>query len=188
MQVVVGGVGHAPVDPVDAHAEELAFHEADHDLTVALADQVAGEGGGDIGGHRVVAQPQHALGEHVPVHRVVDVHDGTLVLQGELKRHVEALVQGRDGGVSLNELLRLLGDDLAQQGGDVVKVVVEGIAVDAAVLHNVTHADLVQGLLVQQLQKRGLDRLLRKVRHSVLRFGSIWSISQVLLLRNLRRR
>ena len=58
---------------------------------------------------------------------MVDVHDGTLVLQGELKRHVEALVQRRDGGVCLDQLLRLLGDDLAQQGGDIVKVVVEGI-------------------------------------------------------------
>ena len=173
MQVVIGGVGHTPVDPVEAHAQQLALHEPDHNAAVALVDEIVGERGGNVGRHHVFAQLQHALGEHIPVYRMINVHHRPLILQREPEGHVEALVQGGDGGVGADQLLRLLGDDLAQQGGDIAEVIVKGVAVDAAVLHNVPHADLVQGLLVQQLQKRGLDRLLRKVRHSVLRSGNI---------------
>ena len=50
----------------------------------------------------------------------------------------------------LDEGLDLFSHDLFYQGGQVLKVVVEGIAVDASVLHNVLEGDLVERMLVEQ--------------------------------------
>ena len=44
-------------------------------------------------------------------------------------------------------------------------MVVEGIAVDAAVLHDVFHSDLAQGPLVELLQKGLLNGPAGKIRH-----------------------
>ncbi len=65
-----------------------------------------------------------------------------------------------------------LGDNLLQQGGQVLIVVVEGIAVDAAGLHNVLYGNLVQGALVQQCDKGLLNRFSGKIRAC-----SLWRIA-----------
>ena len=87
------------------------------------------------------------------------------VFARKMERHLYALVQRTDGGGLLDQHIHLILDDLAQQGGDILVVVVEGVAVDPAVLHDAAHADLAQRLLVQQLEKRVFDCLLGKVRH-----------------------
>ena len=84
------------------------------------------------------------------------------VFARKMERHLYALVQRTDGGVLLDQHIHLILDDLAQQGGDILVVVVEGVAVDPAVLHDAAHADLAQRLLVQQLEKRVFDPLSRR--------------------------
>ena len=82
------------------------------------------------------------------------------VFARKMERHLYALVQRTDGGVLLDQHIHLILDDLAQQGGDILVVVVEGVAVDPAVLHDGLDGDPTERTLIQELQKRVFDGLL----------------------------
>ena len=56
-----------------------------------------------------------------------------------------------------------------------------GVAVDAALLHNVPDADLVQGLFVEQLQKRRFNGLLGKICHTHLRLFCTYSLGKSII-------
>ena len=56
--------------------------------------------------------------------------------------------------MSLEQLRRFLLHDGFNQGGNIAEMIIEGIAVDAAVLHDVLDGDLIDGALIYQLQKR----------------------------------
>ena len=56
--------------------------------------------------------------------------------------------------MSLEQLRRFLLHDGFDQGGNIAEMIIEGIAVDAAVLHDVLDGDLIDGALIYQLQKR----------------------------------
>lgn len=109
------------------------------------------------------------------------MHHGAAVVQSVAEGHLAALVQRGDGGVLLNELVGVGGDDLSDKGGDILKMVVKGVAVDAALLHNVPDADLVQGLFVEQLQKRRFNGLLGKICHTHLRLFCTRSLGKLII-------
>jgi hypothetical protein len=60
----------------------------------------------------------------------------------------------------------LFRHDLLHQSGQIGKMVVKRVAIDAAILYNVLNGDLIQGTLVEQLQKGFLDGPAGKVRHT----------------------
>ena len=79
--------------------------------------------------------------------------DGPAIVLCKLKRHCKAFVQRADGRVVRDEPIGLVGNDLRQQRGDILKMIVKGITVDAAVLHDIPDADSVQRLFIEQLEK-----------------------------------
>ena len=95
------------------------------------------------------------------------MHDCAAVFLRVVNRRAERLFDPVDRRILRHQLVCPLDDDLAQQRRNVLKMIIERIAVDAAALNDVTHGNFVQRLFVQQLQKRRLDRLLRKVCHGL---------------------
>ena len=79
--------------------------------------------------------------------------DQPLVGQGKLGSGNKPLLPGVHIPVQGQRPVGLILQDPGHQGGDIVKMVVECVAVDAAVLHNVLDRDLVKGLCVQQLDE-----------------------------------
>ena len=65
----------------------------------------------------------------------------------------------------LDQVPHLLSHDFLYQRGQILEMVIEGVAVDAAVLHDVFHSDLVQWPLVKQLQECFLNGCPGKIRH-----------------------
>ena len=80
---------------------------------------------------------------------MINVHDRFPVFQGEADGYIKAFIQGADGGIAADELVALFGEDGLQQGGDVLKVVVKGIAGDAAAVGDHADTDLMEGIFVQ---------------------------------------
>ena len=74
-----------------------------------------------------------------------------------LRRSVDALVDGVYGSVLRDGLIRHLRNDLLQKRGDVLKMIIEGIAVDAAVLDDLFDGDLVHRFFVQKFPEGLLD-------------------------------
>ena len=66
----------------------------------------------------------------------------------------------------LNKRVRLLVEYLLDQRGNVVVMIVKGVAVDTAVLHDLLDSDLVDLLLVEQLHKGSFDSVLSESCHS----------------------
>ena len=77
-----------------------------------------------------------------------------LILLNFLNSQPNAFLIGSDGGMRLKQLRRLFLHDGLDQGGNIAEMIIEGIAVDAAVLHDVLDRDLIDGALVDQLHKR----------------------------------
>ena len=103
------------------------------------------------------------------------MQNGAAVLGGKLYNGVEPVHNGGHGGVGTDDGLGVLLDDLLNEGGDVLVVVVKGVAVDAAPLHNVLHGDVVQGALLQKMDEGLLDRPSGEIRHAdVLPFSGIF--------------
>ena len=79
------------------------------------------------------------------------MEDGPAVVQAVLDQGADA----EDGlallAVVLDEPVPLFLDDGLEEGGDILVVAVEGVAVDAAALHDVPDGDAAVGLLLQEL-------------------------------------
>ena len=94
---------------------------------------------------------------NIPVGGIVDVQHRPPVLLNFLNGQPDTFLIGADGGMSLEQLRRFLLHDGFDQGGNIAEMIIEGIAVDAAVLHDVLDGDLIDGALVYQLPKRLLN-------------------------------
>ena len=79
---------------------------------------------------------------------------------------LQAVLQALHGEVVFDNGLRLVVHDLLDELRDSLIVVIEGVAVDAALQDDVLHSDLGQGPVVQQLQQRRLDDAAGQVRHN----------------------
>ena len=89
------------------------------------------------------------------------------VFAAEVDRGAYRVLGGVDGRVRGDDALGLLGDDLLDQRGDVVIVVIEGVAVDPAFVNDHPDGDAAQRVFIKKSHKCGFYRGLREVRHSV---------------------
>ena len=96
---------------------------------------------------------------------MVDVHDEGLIGQHGLKDLLKALLPGLVGLLPSQGLGRVLLAGPLDKVIDVLEVVVERHAVDAAVVGDVADGDLVERLLQQQILERLLQRALGEFRH-----------------------
>ena len=74
---------------------------------------------------------------------IVQVEDGFFVVQGKVQSNVQALLQRGNGSVLGDDPVGFLLDDRFHQIGEVFKMIVKGVAIDAAVFHDVFDGDLV---------------------------------------------
>jgi len=162
----IGGdvVFHAAVEPVNDGTEAFAFVEAAEHFQVLGAD-CAAELGVEVGGGDVLAGLHEVVFKDVAADGVIDVVDGAFVLHDKFDNGVYALLKGGNGGVVEDKGLELFGDDFLDESGEVVEVVIEGVAVDAAVLDDVLDGDLTERALVQELQEGLFDSHSGKVCH-----------------------
>ena len=91
--------------------------------------------------------------------------DGPLVLHQHLHHHVEALFNGADGRVDLDEAVHPLPQNFLHQSRQVLKVVVKRVAVDAAFLHDIFYRNLAQRTLPQLPEEGLFNGFPGKIRH-----------------------
>ena len=156
----LGLVLHPAADPVQEDAHEGVLVEVGDEALVLLPHRQAGglllhHPDEQVVGH-LVEVALHLL----PADGVVGVHNEGLVGQGHLKNLQKPLLPGVVGLLAADGRLCLRQEDPLHQVVDVLKVVVEGLAADPAVLGDVGDGDLVQRLLQQQLLQRGGQRQL----------------------------
>ena len=83
---------------------------------------------------------------------------GFPVFQSKANDGMKAILNGVNGRVLPDHPVRLFIDDGLHQLGQILKIIIKGVAVDAAVIHNVPYGDLTDGPLIQQLDKRVPNR------------------------------
>ena len=95
------------------------------------------------------------------------MHDRAPVFRHELHGGVQTRLWRVRIGVLPDDLIGAFGDDLCRKRGNVCKVIIKCIAVDAAVLHDRLDRDLTERTLVEQLQKRSFNGLVGVSGHSL---------------------
>ena len=63
------------------------------------------------------------------------------VLCGKLKRQSHTILHRLDACALGDQGIHVLFDDLFDQAGNVLKVIIERVAIDSAILHNTAYAD-----------------------------------------------
>ena len=86
------------------------------------------------------------------------MQNSTAVLQRKLKPGLHTVLNGVEIGILAHNLLHRVRADLLYQRGDILIVIIKGVAVNAADIRDILHGNPAEGALVQQLQKRRLDR------------------------------
>ena len=143
----------------------MALIGKDDDAAIARTDMAFAEGGVQIGFHNVLAELHQIALINITIGGIVDMQRGAPVLQDEFHGDVQTFLIGRNARVfSDDEVAFLLGDGL-DQIRNILKMIIEGVAVDAALLDDVLDGDFVQRLFVEQRDKGHHDGLARERRH-----------------------
>ena len=79
----------------------------------------------------------------IAVHRIADVHNRFFILQCKAKSDFDRFIDRLDAWVLLYQAVGRVHDNLLDQRGDILKMIVKGVAVDTAFLYNFPDADLV---------------------------------------------
>ena len=98
---------------------------------------------------------------------VVNVHCRALVLHCKLKGNIYALFKRINFRILVYYVVNLFNYDFFDKRRHILKMIIERIAVDTAILDDIFNGNLVQRPLVQQLFHGILYRFFRKVRHSI---------------------
>ena len=85
---------------------------------------------------------------------------------GKLDHGIKSLHNGRDGGIGPDDGFGILLDDLLNEGGQILVMIIKGVAVDAAPLYDILDGDIIQGAFLQQGGECLLDGAAGKVGHS----------------------
>lgn len=133
-------IGHLLAQPVRELAKERAFHKTDDQFLVLRADRrfVLEKGNissGDIFAHFHKLELIGSLIDRAP-----DMVNGSFVLHYIFQHGFDAFSQSFALGEGAY-FICLFDRDLVQQIRNVLEMVVEGVAVDAAVLHDILYRD-----------------------------------------------
>ena len=80
------------------------------------------------------------------------MHDDPTTLQSKIDHTLKAFPKGIDDEALLNDSIGILHEDRIDEGRQVFKMIIEGIAVDAAVLHDILDGDFVNRPILQQTE------------------------------------
>ena len=163
-------------------AVQLAFEETDNDGTLLWGDIVLAEHGVCIGGNDIFAELHGVCLVNVAAGGIVQVQDRLFVLCRKAERKAHAVLHRCDRRVLGDQRVHVLLDDLLNETGNVLEMVIKGIPIDPAVLHDAAHTDLGQRHFSEQFDKRRFDRLLCKVGHDILLCPVLWHLRISLIL------
>ena len=144
-------VRHSLVQPLAGQTVALTGVDLDYQLAVTLRDRPVADKTVEVEPDKIRADLHRVPVVILPVHRLVDVQDCAAVLQRERYRRAEAVLYRAYLLILLDDPLHLVRDYLLEERWEILIVIIEGIAVDAAVLDYVLYRDLVQRALVQEL-------------------------------------
>ena len=156
---------HVVLDPVEHEADEGVFIDVGDERLVLRADGHAGRLLLHHALEQVIGELVEVIFHLLAADGVVDIHDEGLVGQHGLKDLLKALLPGLVGLLPSQGLGRVLLAGPLDKVIDVLEVVVERHAVDAAVIGDVADGDLVERLLQQQILERLLQSALGEFRH-----------------------
>ena len=154
---LLGVASHIPAGPFQRHTHQCILVKIDNKLLICVLH-------GDIVAFTVrkilqdgVQQPIKVLLHLFPAHRAVNVeHKGLVILQ--LAQNVQiGFAPCTKTLAAFHRLGRIFHQDPVHQIVNILKVVVEGHAVHAAVLGDIVDRNFVQGLFQQQLLERCLQ-------------------------------
>ncbi len=118
-----------------------------------FVDVPVSEQGVDVDLCGVVAHFHQEILVGLAVNGMIDVIDRAAVLRGVAESVVHAQTDRLHGRVLLDQGLSCVVDDLLEQRGNVLIVIIERIAADVAGVDDAAHADFVERTFVQKLQK-----------------------------------
>ena len=127
--------------------------EADDNLAVLVRKGKIAVSGLCVGFDRMAADLHEIEGDRVVADGAVHVHDGALVFRHKLDSRGQAGRRRGRIGVFTDDGVCPFCDDLRCQRRNVSKMIIERIAVDAAVVDDRLDGDLIERTLVEQLQK-----------------------------------
>lgn len=142
VSLVYGAVLHARFDPFKEKSEDLALEKAHGKLFFGVFELCFRKYRFEICLDKIFAKLHDRVLVDVAVHRVIYVADRALVFGGGVENSLDVFVKAVYGREACDYVIHLLLDYLAYKGGDVLKMVVKRVAVDAAVLDDIANADL----------------------------------------------
>ena len=101
-----------------------------------------------IGGHSCLAHAPEGIDIGAAVIRIVDMHNCAPVLHDRLHGGIQAFLNGIERRVLADDLIHLNLANLLQQRGNVLIVIIEGIAVDPAAVRDIPDRDLPKRLFI----------------------------------------
>ena len=152
---------HIVVQPFDDNAEAFAFVKAYDEESVFLGNSVLRKGGIYVCLRNMGAYLPEIVLIHFPVGRSVDMQDGFFVLDSKGYGEFQSLLDAFNPGIFLDDTVSLVFENFFHKRRQILVVVIEGIAVYAAVLDNVLYCYLMIGLFIQQLYAGAADSLFR---------------------------
>ena len=128
---------------MDAQAEHFAFDKQNDRIPVVFIDFGVRKNRIKIGGHHIFANAHKVLLIDIAVHRIADVHNRFFILQCKAKSDFDRFIDRLDALVFMYQAVGRVHDNIFDQRGDILKIILKGVAVDTAFLYNFPDADLV---------------------------------------------
>ena len=137
---------HLPGKPAQHHAGDGVHEEVGEEFPVLPGQGQPAGRRLQVGGHHGPGHPADLSLQILPPAGAVDVVDHQMVVLGVAEHGQQGVLPARR---PLQGALRLMLQEPAQQVVDVLEVVIEGLAVDLARLHQPLHRNVVQEPLLQ---------------------------------------
>ena len=141
VSLVYGAVLHAGFDPFKEKSENLAFEKAYGKLFFGAFELCFRKCRFEICLDQIFAKLHDRVLINVAVHRVIYVAYRALVFGGDVENSLDAFIKAVYCRKACNYVIHLLLYYLADKCGDVLKMVIKRVAVDAAVLDDIADAD-----------------------------------------------
>ena len=141
---------HVVGQPFDDLSITLTLPEAGQDFPVLLVERQIAIGRRSVGLNGVTADLHQVKCNSVMADRTVHVHNCAPVFRHELHGSVQTRLRRVRIGVLPDDLVSAFGNDLRRKRGNVSKMVIKRVAVDAAVLYDCLDRDLIERSIIEQ--------------------------------------